>query len=436
MKHLIKFMGLLFIGAHSMLLISGCNDQVRSTVTYIVNEPVYMPFTEFRAAKAVLPARKMVNPGKICLYGDYLFINEITEGIHVVDNSNPANPTIVAFIDLIGNMDITVRDNLLYADSYIDLVSYDISQPTQSKVVSRVQNVFPYVLPPVENDYPVTYDLEKGVVVKWELKTVTEKEEFRRYYPPYPCPGCVFALDSYNYSWAGLGKQSSVSSSAGSNFKSVTGSMSRFAIYNDYLYVVNNNTLKTFNLSENTVSLKNEQYLGWNVETVFPYEQKLFLGTSNGLLIYQLEDPACPGYLSALSHVVGCDPVVVQGNYAYVTIRGGNVCGQSLSLLDVIDISDPSTPVQKASFNMIEPYGLGIDGNLLFVCDLGLSVYDASNPLVVGSKPITKFTSINGYDVIPYDDILILIGNDGLYQYDYSDIRNIKLLSALKVDKK
>jgi len=431
-------MGLLLMSAPGLLFNSGCNDQIRSTVTYTVNEPIYMPFSEFRTAKAVQPARKMVNPGKICLYGDYLFISEITEGIHVVDNSNPANPTIVAFIELIGNMDITVRDNLLYADSYIDLVGFDISQPAQSRVVSRAENVFPYVLPPVDNEYPVTYDLTKGVVVNWEVKTIKEKEEFRRYYPPYPipCPGCYYADYAKNYSWESAGSRSTVNSSAGTNFKSVTGSMSRFAVYNDYLYVVNNNSIKTFSISGNNVSQLSQQYLGWNVETVFPYEQKLFLGTTNGLLIYQLEDPANPKHLSSLSHVAGCDPVVVEGNYAYVTIRGGNICGQLMSLLDVIDISDPSSPVQKASFNMIEPYGLGIDGNTLFVCDQGLSVYDASDPLTVGLKPLTKFTEINGYDVIPSGDILIMIGNDGLYQYDYSDIRNIKLLSALKIDKK
>ena len=432
-KQLPKILGLLVFWAANLLLFNGCNDQIKNTVTYAVNEPVYMPFSEFRAAKTAQPARKMVHPGKICLYGDYLFINEINEGIHVVDNSNPANPTIIAFIELLGNMDVTIKDNLLYADSYIDLVCFDISRPAQAKTVGRAENVFPYVFPPVENDYPVTYDLEKGIVVDWEVKTVTEKEEFRRY---YPCPGCYYSIEKSDYSWASLGgdRASSVNSSAGTHFKSITGSMSRFAAYGDYLYVVNSNSLKSFTLSESTITKVGEVYLGWNVETIFPYDQKLFLGTTNGLLIYSLGDPSKPTYLSSLSHVLGCDPVVVQGDYAYVTIRGGNVCGQNLSLLDVVDIANPSAPVLKASFGMKEPYGLGIDGNTLFVCDKGLSIFDASDPLIVGSRPITQFTSIDGYDVIPYNDILILIGNDGLYQYDYSDINNIKLLSALKVD--
>jgi hypothetical protein len=211
--------------------------------------------------------------------------------------------------------------------------------------------------------------------------------------------------------------------------------MSRFATYGDYLYVVNNNMLKVFTLSEHGITKSNEQYLSWNVETIFPYDQKLFLGTTSGMMIYSLTDPEKPAYLSSIAHIAGCDPVVVQDNYAYVTIRGGNVCGQNVSLLEVIDISKASSPVLKASFNMKEPYGLGIDGNTLFVCDQGLSVFDATNPVVAGSKMIKQFTSIHGFDVIPYNETLILIGNDGLYQYDYSDLSNIKELSALIIDK-
>ena len=410
-----------------LCLLNGCGDRLNSTVTYTVNEPVYMPFHEFRATKTAKPAQKMVNPGKICLYGDYIFINEVSEGIHIVDNRNPAAPNPVAFIELLGNIDITIKDHLLYADSYIDLVCFDITNPAQPVERGRAENVFEYVLPATDNDFPVKdLDWTKGVIVGWEVKTITEKEEFRPY---YPCQGCYY-LD-LNSSWGSSGKQST----AGSGLTTVTGSMSRFAVYDDYLYVVSNNMLKVFTLVEHAVVKGHEQYLNWNVETVFPYDQKLFFGTTNGMMIYSLTDPAVPTYLSSLSHVVGCDPVVVQGDYAYVTIRGGNVCGQNLSLLDVVDISDPLMPVVKASYSMKEPYGLGIDGNTLFVCDEGLVVFDASNPVQAGTKKIKHFTSIHGFDVIPYNGTLILIGNDGLYQYDYSDIQNIKELSALKIEK-
>jgi hypothetical protein len=384
-----------------------------------------MSYLEFRTTKGALPAQKMENPGKICLYGDYLFINEIFKGIHIVDNSNPASPTPVAFLELVGNIDITVSNGILYADSYIDLVSFDISNPLKPLECGRADGVFINVLPPTKNEYPIyPIDWGKGVVVDWEVKTITEKEEFYT-----PCRGCYydFALAS---SWSESGRKASTSTGG---LTGVTGSMSRFAVYDDYLYVVNNYMLKVFYLYEGAVIKGNEQQVSWNVETIFPYDQKLFLGTTNGMLIYGLADPANPNRLSSIAHLLGCDPVVVQDNYAYVTIRGGNMCGQNMSLLDVIDISNPAAPVVKATFNMKEPYGLGIDGNTLFVCDEGLKVYDATNPLLVGTKLLKTFSTINGFDVIPYNNVLILIGSDGLYQYDYSDIRNIKELGAIKL---
>ncbi|MCL2727596.1 MAG: hypothetical protein FWD56_04350 [Bacteroidales bacterium] len=416
--------------AGALFLMSGGCDRVQSTLTYTANEPVYMSFFEFRMSKAAKPAQKLVNPGKICLYGDYLFIYEIQEGIHVIDNSNPAAPKPVAFIELLGNIDITVGDNILYADSYIDLVLFDISNPALPFECGRAENVFSNVLPPTGNDYPIrTIDWKNGVVIGWEVKTIVEKEEF---IPYYPCPGCYFMTDAAASSWANSGKLLS----SGPSISSVTGSMSRFAVYDDFLYVVNSNMLKVFSLYGNAAIKGYEQYINWNVETIFPYDQKLFLGTTTGMIIYGLDDPAKPNYLSSVWHILGCDPVVVQGDYAYVTIRGGNACGQNLSLLQVVDISNPLAPVLKASFDMNEPYGLGIDGNTLFVCDRGLKIFDATIPVLVGTKPIKQFTSIHGFDVIPYKGTLMLIGDDGLYQYDYSDINNIKELSSIKVDKK
>ena len=417
----------LTLTAISLLLPYGC-DQLSSTITYTTNEPVYLSYLEFRSTKAAQPAKEMVHPGKICLYGNYLFINEIAEGIHIIDNTNPSAPKSIAFIELIGNLDLTVNNNILYADSFIDLVLFDVTNPAQPVECGRVDNVFPNVLPATGNTYPIrNVDWNKGVVIGWEVKTITEKEEFQLF---YPCPNCGYLDLASSSSWA-IQESSPLSPS----LTGITGSMSRFAVYGDYLYVVNNGLLTVFSLYGNAAIKGQEQYLSWNVETIFPYNNMLFLGTTSGMMIYGLTNPSAPNYLSSISHIVGCDPVVVQGDYAYVTIRGGNTCGQNLSLLEVIDISNPSAPVLRASYNMSQPYGLGIDGNTLFVCDQGLTIFDATNPIIVGAKMIMKVPSINGFDVIPYNGILILIGSDGLYLYDYSDINNIKEMSAIKVSK-
>jgi hypothetical protein len=194
--------------------------------------------------------------------------------------------------------------------------------------------------------------------------------------------------------------------------------------------------LRLFNITESAdPTPEKEIYVGWNIETLFPYEQKLFLGSTTGMYIYSLADPSNPEYISNFWHASSCDPVVVEGNYAYVTLRAGNLCGDNLSLLDVIDISDIQSPTLLKEYPMEEPYGLGIDSNILFICDgdAGLKVYDASDPLVIDQNKIAQYGDINAWDVIPLGGVLIMIGTDGLYQYDYSDPENIRELSVIPI---
>jgi hypothetical protein len=48
---------------------------------------------------------------------------------------------------------------------------------------------------------------------------------------------------------------------------------------------------------------------------------------------------------------------------------------------------------------------------------------------------LAKFPGIQAYDVIPLGTSLLMIGNDGFYQYDYSDLKNIRQISVIKVKK-
>ena len=152
------------------------------------------------------------------------------------------------------------------------------------------------------------------------------------------------------------------------------------------------------------------------------------------MLIYGTTNPNAPEYISSVNHLTACDPVVVQDNYCYVTIRSGTTCMGELNQLDVIDISDLYNPVLKQSFQLTNPHGLGIDGNNLFICDgsAGLKIFNATDPLTCGNNLIKKFGDIQATDVIPFDNTAIVIGDDGIYQYDYSDINNLTLLSSIK----
>lgn len=212
------------------------------------------------------------------------------------------------------------------------------------------------------------------------------------------------------------------------------GSMARFAISGNHLYTVTNSNLKVYDISQPDDPKPGADIkIGIRIETIFPYGENLFIGSQTGMHIFNVQNPANPSHVSTYSHVQSCDPVVVQGNYAYVTLRDGNTCRTGQNLLDVIDISNPASPKIVRSYPMKNPHGLGIEGNTLFICEgrYGLKVFDATKP-----DSLVETQSISGihtYDVIPRNQVLIVVGQDGLYQYSYNNAQQLSQLSVIPI---
>ncbi|MDR0795508.1 MAG: hypothetical protein LBE79_05550 [Tannerella sp.] len=439
MKTVAKFF-LFFIVLQGM----SCSDSVKDTVSYMANVPVYMSHDEFKATTKVVATRPLMTPGKICLYGNYLFINEIGEGIHVIDNTDPSSPRNVAFIEIMGNIDLAAKDGILYADNLVDMLLFDISNPASPKLKSRVEGAFEGVLPNPDNDYPVSkFDTDGKVVVGWTQEVITEEVKNTTYYP------------RGDYLYLASGTSSSWSKNMvqpGANITGVNGSMSRFAIAGKYLYAIYiqnlwnpqplyssyyygpTGWLKIFDTESEKCEFVNSVNVSTAVETIFAYNDHLFLGMSNGMQILSIENPTSPVTMSYTWHFWGCDPVVVSGDYAYLTVRSTNVCGRNGNMLQVIDISDISQPKTVSQYTMQEPYGLGIDNNKLFVCDNGLKVFDATVPVEVGSKLLFQTSDFHGFDLIPYNNLLLVIGSNGLYQYSYAN-NQLNRLSVIPVSK-
>lgn len=412
-----------------LFVLPGCKDYVDEYVTYTVNEPVFMSASEFRSAVDMEGPKPIEKQGKIVFYDEYLYISQPEKGIHIIDNRNPSYPRNIAFIELLGNADMHVRDNMLYADSYVDLVWFDINDPAKPVLKGRKEEVFPEALPLTENGFGIDYDkfADRGnkVVVGW--KTVERKELVRNYKPRWWSWGGVTEDAMYNFS-----------AKADGGSVGVVGSMSRFAIYQDNLYTVMNNMLGIFDLSgETPVKTGEDIYVGFSVETIFSYKNCMFMGTPTGMIIYSLEDPLKPERQSMITHVFGCDPVVVENDIAYVTVRSGTFCGQDANELIVVDVSDVKKPQHIVTYNMKNPKGLGIDNGTLFVCDDGLRVFNAENPSAIMYKDniLAHFKDIDGFDVIPFNNVLMMIAEDGIYQYDYTDVKSIRRLSRLPIGK-
>jgi len=115
----------------------------KCTRSYVYWEPVYRTKDEVRANIKNNSSREIERPGKIYIRGNYIFLNEIDRGIHVIDNSNKTAPRNIAFIDIPGNLDMAVKGDILYADLYTDLVAIDITNPQQIIVKKFTENIFP-----------------------------------------------------------------------------------------------------------------------------------------------------------------------------------------------------------------------------------------------------------------------------------------------------
>ncbi len=419
MKKRIQYLFLLTIALVSF----SCTNQIEDT--YTVNTPEYMSYSDLRSAFCVLPPEDINKAGKIYFKDDFIFINEYQKGIHVIDNSDPSDPQNVSFIEIPGNVDIAIKGNMLYADSYVDLLTIDISNLNDIKEVDRDEDVFQYIIPDFEVGILGNVDTEKGVIIGYTVTTVSEPvTDNVIYYERFmEWDGMFFAADASanNVSGAGNG---------------VGGSMARFTLYDNYLYAINNSALNLFDVSNpSNPSFTKNIYISWQIETLFPYNQMLFIGAQSGMYIYSLQDPSSPEFISQFRHATACDPVVVEGNYAYVTLRGGNLCGAIESELEVIDISNIEAPELLKSYPMENPYGLGIDDEVLFVCDGddGLKIYNTTDPYSISDHQLAHYKDIDAFDVIPLGNVLLMIGEDGLYQYDYSDLEDIKLLSHIVV---
>ena len=419
----------------SVLLFNRCTDQVEATVRYTHVRPVYTTTETLRNAVAVMPAKTVTGTGKLFAHDGYLFLNQPGEGIHIIDNTDPSNPSTISFINIPGNFDLAAKGDILYADSYIDLLALDINDPLNVQVVKRVENVFP-----LYNSYGYYMDEQLGVVTSWvEEETVETYEGDMSGYQEYG-PGMYLYNGGFAMEEARLSSFANDASvpvvNQNNQVIGKAGSLARFAVDGNHLYTVDDYDMQVFDINQLSDPVAgNKLNIGFMIETIFPYKGKLFIGSQNGMFIYETSNPENPSYVSSFEHATSCDPVVANDSIAYVTLRSGNTCEGVLNQLDIVDVREIYNPHLVTSYAMQNPHGLGIDGTTLFVCEgeYGLKVFDASNTYAIDQNPIAHFQNVHAYDVIPMNGILMMIGDDGLYQYDYTDLSNIHLLSKLTV---
>jgi hypothetical protein len=410
-----------------LLIPFACEDKYEVEQKYSYFEPIYTTAAEIRASVGVVAPQEIKEAGKIYIKDNWLFVNEVGKGIHVIDNSNPKAPVTKNFLNIPGNYDLAVKGNILYADSYIDLLAIDISDKSDIKIVKRLEGIFS-----VYNRMGSGIDPVKGIITSWKEKENVTVTTSRNQIQPWG--GFWMRSDVVAFSQVSSMKTASVPGNPATT--GIGGSMARFTIEGDYLYMLDAGNVHSVSIKtlENPIA-KSKNMIAWDIETIFPHEGKLFFGAQSGMYIFGLDDPEKPTQISRYAHVRSCDPVVVEGDLAYVTLRSGTTCQGFTNQLEVIDIKDLTNPVLLKVYPMTNPHGLGIDNKNLFICDGddGLKIYDATDHLKISDNQLAHYKNINTYDVIPYNNVAIMTGKDGIYQFDYSNPKDIKLLSKVTI---
>jgi hypothetical protein len=212
------------------------------------------------------------------------------------------------------------------------------------------------------------------------------------------------------------------------------GSMAKFTISGEHLFIINDSSLLVYDISNAASPTQiNKINVDFGIETVFTVNGRLFIGSTTGVYIYDIDNPANIIYLSKYEHITSCDPVVANDTLAFATLNSRSNCrwNNGVNELDVINIKNIVYPSLISMLHLNDPKGLAIDGNYIFICtgEEGVKIYDFSDPNWL--QQVSGILGINAYDIILRDKILYLVGKDGLFQYNYEDINHIVPLSNI-----
>lgn len=331
-------------------------------------------------------------PLSMSIAGTRLYVSDAVAGVHVYDVSNARSPRHMLTIPLRGNRGAVAQGDVLYA-----------------------------------NDFDAIYALRVATESYEVLKTIKQPRQEVPIMdgPPIDDGGSGFACACQTNST--MRPVSAPTPSGGG-----VSSYATFVTVDSYLYYLDHGAIVTMDISTpaDPVQLSTTA-VAWSAETLFPSDSHLFVGGSLGMYVFDRKDPKRPVEVGKVEHARACDPVVVSGEMAFVTLRSGAECGTTLDELMSVDISNPSSPHVVARRPTATPYGLAVTDGLLYVSNgnSGFELVDVSDP----SDPVRKnvWHGMATRDFIWSGDVLYVLGTDDLKIYDVRVPENPVLLSTV-----
>jgi len=140
--------------------------------------PVYANASNYQSIEVLAP-KATTHTGKIYAYGNYIFQAEENEGVHIITEGKTRTAHKVAFLKVPFCTEMAVNANYLYVNNLNDLLVFDISNATAPQLIRRLSGAFPSVnqqYPHASNVFFECPDPQKGIVVRWEEKTLAKPQ--------------------------------------------------------------------------------------------------------------------------------------------------------------------------------------------------------------------------------------------------------------------
>ncbi|MFY0687941.1 MAG: hypothetical protein JXQ90_12290 [Cyclobacteriaceae bacterium] len=405
-----------------VLFISSCgHDLGKATVTYTRATAQYGDVESLRNTPLAGPVRSINDAGKIFVSDQILLIGEEGEGIHVLDNTDPKNPTHTLFINIPGNREFFVQGDILFAESVYDMLKIDISDISNPYLVTRIE----------EGVWSEIQNQQGETLLGFEYERVTEEIELNdnvdiNFWNSE-------SVHYYDYANNLIPPSALPSSFAGNN--SDIGSVNRIAYLNDHVYLISKSNMNVFSDAAQ-FELVSQNSVGWEMETIYPLGDKLYIGSRSSMTVFNATAPWDPRHESEYWHETSCDPVMpVSSETAYLTLRSEEFgdCPGDINALHVLGMRDGWIE-QLHEIEMESPFGMTIVDNELFVGEgsAGLKVFDISD---VRNPVLTRtITTVAAYDIIAHPvnkNMILIAGPEGFSQFQVGNDFELQLLSTI-----
>lgn len=407
----------------AILFITSCTkDKGLIEVHYVEANAKYGNLDDLRSQALQSETRSLVNPGKIYVGDNYLFIGEEGSGIHIIDNTNRENPVNVSFIAIPGNKEFYIDGDFLYAESFYDMIKVDISDPLNPSLEGRAEFAIQDAIQNDQGETLIGFDFSDKTI------KLDQNDEF---YSEVSDDQLVYFDFAKN-----IIPVSAVPASFAGNSSATSGTVNRVSKNNDHIYVISNQNLISIPESFNG-PFNRQENVKEDMETIFPYNDHLFVGSRSSMSIFATDDPLDPRAIYDFDHATSCDPVLPHDDKAYITLRTADFsdCPGNINALIVLDVSNLEAPKELQEVQMQSPYGMTVIGSYLFVGEgeNGLKIFEINNQSV---ELIKTDQQVQAYDIIadPNDSSHLLIaGPKGISQYQLTEDLILKLQSSIEL---